>query len=92
MPPEYLYQLIALVLLIAAALFLFIIPDHKKKKALDRQLGALSSGDRVYTKNGLRGTVVRVEGELVTVACEPSGVQLELARWGIVRTEPSEKA
>ena len=48
MPPEYLYQLIALVLLVAAALFLFIIPNHKKKKALDRQLDALSCGDRVY--------------------------------------------
>ena len=92
MPPEYMYQLIALVLLVAAALFLFIIPNHKKKKALDRQLDALSCGDRVYTKNGLRGTVVRVDGEIVTIVCDPSGIQLELARWGIVRTTPAEKA
>lgn len=87
MPPETIYQLVALVLLIIAALVFFIIPDYRKKKSLTRELNVLESGDYIYTRNGLRGKVVSMDGELVTVSCEPNGVKLEIARWGIERTQ-----
>lgn len=91
MPPETIYQLVALILLIAAALFFFIIPDYRKKKSLTRDLDALEPGDYIYTKNGLRGKVVSVNTELITVSCDPNNVELEIARWGIERIQSKEK-
>lgn len=87
MENAYLYQLIALVLLVGAALFLFILPDRKKKKQLESDLDGLRPGDIVYTQNGLRGEVETVQDGLVTVRCLPDQVRLELARWGVVRVE-----
>lgn len=91
MPLETIYQLIALVLLIIAILAFFIIPDYRKKKSLNRKLDALKPGDYVYTKNGLRGKVVSVNEELITVSCEPSHVELEIAKWGVDYTQSTNK-
>lgn len=91
MPSETIYQLVALVLLITAALVFFIIPDYRKKKSLNRELDALKPGDYIYTKNGLRGEVVSVNEKLIIVSCEPNKVELEIARWGVDRTQSKEK-
>lgn len=87
MENAYLYQLIALVLLVGVALFLFILPDSKKNKQLARDRAGIRPGDLVYTQNGLHGRVVQRNGDLVTVSCAPDGARLELALWGIVQVE-----
>lgn len=87
MGEPYIYQLIALVILILLALFIFIIPERRKKKQSTVALRELKTGDRVFTKSGLRGTVEKVQRDTVIIKTEPAEIRLEVAKWGIARVD-----
>lgn len=87
MEANYLYEVVALVLLVGAALAFFILPDRHERKRLARQVVALTPGDRVTAKSGLVGTVVSVDDGLVVIETGPDKVRLELALWGVASVE-----
>ena len=54
-----------LLLLVVVFYFMLIRPQQKRAKQHRQMMGALKSGDRVYTAGGLRGTVAAVDGDTV---------------------------
>lgn len=83
MESQYIYQLISLVLLIAVAIFAFLIPSVREKKRLQKSMDMLRPGDKVVTKNGLTGRVVSVGDDTLVIAVAPQKVNLEIAKWGV---------
>ncbi len=58
--------------------FLLIRPEQKRRKDHEQLLKAIGKGDRVVTAGGLRGTVVGVTDDVLT---------LEIGKGGSVRVE-----
>ena len=58
--------------------FLLIRPEQKRRKEHDQLLRAIAKGDRVVTAGGIRGTVVGVTDDVLT---------LEIGKGGSVRVE-----
>lgn len=87
MPTYMMYQVVALVLLVGLLVFGFLVPDSMQKKKRKAELDSIVPGDKVVTQQGICGVVRTVEGELLTVACEPDGVRLQIAKWGVRNKE-----
>lgn len=83
MPTEILYQVVALILLIGLLIFGIILPEHFRKKKRNNELNSIVPGDKIITQQGIRGTVEAVEKELLTIVCEPDGIRLQIAQWGV---------
>jgi preprotein translocase subunit YajC len=62
-------QLILVVygLMFAGLYFLFIAPQRKKQKELEKMLGALQSGDEIVTTGGIYGTITNVKDDRFVV-------------------------
>jgi preprotein translocase subunit YajC len=58
-----------IIVLFAIFYFLLIRPQQKKSKEHQATLEALQPGDTVITNGGLYGTVIRIDGHVVTLQC-----------------------
>jgi preprotein translocase subunit YajC len=58
-----------IIVLFAIFYFLLIRPQQKKSKEHQATLEALQSGDTVITNGGLYGTVIKIDGHVVTLQC-----------------------
>ncbi|WP_319466888.1 preprotein translocase subunit YajC [uncultured Pseudodesulfovibrio sp.] len=56
-----------LVLMFAIFYFLLIRPQQKKQKQHKAMLDALAKGDKVWTNGGIRGTIVDIDDDTLTV-------------------------
>ena len=71
------------VVVIGAMYFLMIAPNQKKQKAWAEMLGNIKPSDKVTTSGGIRGTVLSVKDEVVTLRVLPDNVRLEFAKSAI---------
>ncbi len=69
--------------------FLLIRPQQKKSKEHQATLNELKSGDTVITNGGLYGTVIKIDGHVVTLQCSDK-VRLKVIKKAISSTvDPS---
>lgn len=68
-----------LVLMFAIFYFLLIRPQQKKQKALKQMLENLKVGDKVWTNGGLRGEIIKIDGDVLTVQIA-EGVTVDIRR------------
>ena len=58
-----------LIVLFGIFYFLLIRPQQKKTKAHQATLDALKRNDTVITNGGIFGTVIKIDGNVVTIQC-----------------------
>jgi preprotein translocase subunit YajC len=85
-------QLALPIVMVAAFYFLLIAPNQKKQKVWQEMLGKLKAGDRVTTNGGIRGTILQVKDDLVTLRVQPDGVKLEFVKSSITAVTTEEKS
>jgi preprotein translocase subunit YajC len=76
-------MLVPMLLMLVPLYFLLIRPEQKRRKEQEAMLKAISKGDRVVTVGGLRGTVVGVTDDVLTLDIAKGGnlrVEVERAR------------
>jgi preprotein translocase subunit YajC len=73
-----------LIFIFAIFYFLLIMPQQRKQKKWQAMLGALKNGDRVVTSGGIRGTIINLKDDAVTVRVPPDGLKLEVSRASVV--------
>jgi preprotein translocase subunit YajC len=81
-----------IILIFAAMYFLFIVPNQRKQKTWQKMLGDLKFGDRVTTSGGLRGTVLQVKDDSVTIRVLPDNVKLEFVKSAISAVTTDEQS
>lgn len=81
-----------LLILFAAMYFLLILPNQKKQKQWQTQLSALKAGDRVTTTGGIRGTIVAIKDDALTIRTQPDGVKLDVVKSAISAVTTDEPA
>jgi preprotein translocase subunit YajC len=82
-----------ILLFFVALYFLMIVPNQRKQKAWQEMLGGLKSGDKVTTSGGIRGTVMQVKEDVVTLRIQPDGIKMEFVKSAISAVStPDDKA
>lgn len=73
------FMIIVYVLFIGGFYFLFIAPQKKKQKELERMLSQLQSGDEVMTSGGIFGTVTNVKDDRFVIRVSEN-TKIEVAK------------
>lgn len=71
--------LVQLILVFIIFYFLLIRPQQKKMKEHENMLNAIKPKDKIVTGGGIYGTVVRAEGDVLTVEIA-QGVEVKISR------------
>lgn len=71
--------LVQLILVFAIFYFLLIRPQQKKMREHENMLNAIKPKDKIITGGGIYGTVVRAEGDVLTVEIA-QGVDVKISR------------
>jgi len=80
--PNMFMQLLPLLVIFGIFYLLLIMPMRKRQKKHQEMLAKLAKGDRVVTSGGIYGTVVSVDGDVVTLRVADN-VKLQVARAAI---------
>jgi len=80
-----------LLVIFAIFYFLLILPQQRRQKKWQAMLGDLKNGDKVTTSGGLRGTIISIKEDAVTLRVPPDNLKLEVSRASVVSvTTPEE--
>ncbi len=72
--------LLPFILIFVIFYFLLFLPSQRRQKQQQAMLANLKNGDRVVTTGGIRGTIVGIRDDAVTLKVPPSDLRLEVVR------------
>jgi len=80
-----------LVFIFAIFYFLLILPQQRKQKKWQAMLNELKTGDRVVTTGGLRGTIISLKDDALTLRVPPDNLKIEISRGSVVSVATAEE-
>ena len=80
-----------LLFIFAIFYFLLIMPQQRKQKKWQLMLSELKNGDKVVTSGGLRGTIVSLKDDALTLRVPPDNLKLEVTRGSVVSVTTAEE-
>lgn len=80
-----------LLFIFAIFYFLLILPQQRKQKKWQAMLSELKTGDRIVTTGGLRGTIISLKDDAVTLRVPPDNLKLEVTRGSVVSVATAEE-
>jgi preprotein translocase subunit YajC len=81
-----------LLFIFAIFYFLLILPQQRKQKKWQAMLGELKTGDKIVTTGGLRGTIISLKDDAITLRVPPDNLKLEVTRGSVVSVATAEEA
>src|ERR1035441_3039143 len=81
-----------LLFIFAIFYFLLILPQQRKQKKWQAMLSELKTGDKIVPTGGLRGTIISLKDDAVTLRVPPDNLKLEVTRASVVSVAPAEEA
>ncbi len=82
-PSPILSTFVPMVLMLVIFFFLLVYPQMKAKKAHEKLLAAIKSGDRVTLSSGILGTVTNIKDKEVVVIKIADNVKIEVLKSSI---------
>ncbi len=86
-----LITLAPLLFIFAIFYFLLILPQQRRQKKWQAMLGELKTGDRVVTSGGIRGTIMNLKDDAITLRVPPDNLKLEVTRASVVSVTTQEE-
>ena len=80
-----------LLFIFAIFYFLLILPQQRRQKKWQAMLGELKTGDKVTTSGGLRGTIMSLKDDAITLRVPPDNLKLEVSRASVVSVTTAEE-
>ena len=80
-----------LLFIFAIFYFLLIMPQQRKQKKWQAMLGELKNGDKIVTSGGLRGTIISLKDDALTLRVPPDNLKLEISRSSVVSVTTAEE-
>jgi preprotein translocase subunit YajC len=80
-----------LLFIFAIFYFLLILPQQRRQKKWQAMLGELKTGDRVVTSGGLKGTIISLKDDALTLRVPPDNLKLEITRGSVVSVTTAEE-
>lgn len=75
---ETLITLIILLVFVTIVYFTLVRPQRKQANKNAIMLNSINKGTTVYTKDGVRGIVIKISGSTLTLSCKPDDTELEV--------------
>jgi preprotein translocase subunit YajC len=66
--------------LIPVLYLVMIRPQQKRQKQWQAMLAAIKTGDRITTAGGLRGIILSIKDDTITIRVAPDNLKLEIAK------------
>jgi preprotein translocase subunit YajC len=87
--PSGLSAFMPIIILFVIFYFILIRPQQKRTREHQSTLDALKSGDTVITNGGIYGTVIKIDGSVVTLQCSDK-VRIKVVKKAIsAKVDPS---
>ncbi len=80
-----------LLFIFAIFYFMLILPQQRRQKKWHAMLGELKTGDRVVTSGGLKGTIISLKDDALTLRVPPDNLKLEITRGSVVSVTTAEE-
>jgi preprotein translocase subunit YajC len=80
-----------LLFIFAIFYFLLILPQQRRQKKWQAMLGELKTGDRIVTSGGLKGTIISLKDDALTLRVPPDNLKLEITRASVVSVTTQEE-
>jgi len=80
-----------MVIIFAMFYFVLILPQQRKQKKWQAMLSELKTGDKIVTSGGLRGTIIGLKDDAVTLRVPPDNLKLEVSRGSVVSVSTAEE-
>lgn len=80
---EFLITLIPFIFMFVIFYFILILPEKKRKKKYEGMLNELKVNDRVITRGGIIGRIVKINEENVVIETSSDRTKIELTKQGI---------
>jgi preprotein translocase subunit YajC len=72
-----------LIFIFAIFYFLLIMPQQRRQKKWQQMLGELKTGDKVVTTGGIRGTIIALKDDYLTLRVPPDNLRMEVSRGSV---------
>jgi len=79
-----LITLAPLLFIFAIFYFLLILPQQRRQKKWQAMLGELKTGDKIVTSGGLKGTIMSLKDDAITLRVPPDNLKIEITRASVV--------
>src|ERR1700694_5905549 len=79
-----------LLFIFAIFYFLLIMPQQRKQKKWELMLTEWKNGYKILTSCGLRGTIITLKDDALTLRVPPDNLKLEISRASVVSVTPAE--
>jgi preprotein translocase subunit YajC len=80
-----------LLFIFAIFYFLLILPQQRRQKKWQAMLGELKTGDKIVTSGGLKGTIISLKDDALTLRVPPDNLKLEITRASVVSVTTAEE-
>ena len=80
---ENLMAFLPMILMIALLYFLMIRPQQKKQKEEQKMRNSLRVGDELTTIGGIKGRVVSIKDETITIETGADRSKIQFEKWAI---------
>src|SRR5205809_5909052 len=81
-----------LLFIFAIFYFLLIMPQQKRQKRWQQMVNNLKNGDKIITGGGIRGTIISIKDDSVTLRVPPDNLRLEVAKSSVVSVAREDEA
>jgi len=89
--PQQLTTFLPFVLIIGVFYLMLIRPNQKKQKQWNEMLNSLKPGDRITTTGGMRGIILALREDTITLRLPPDNVKVEIIRGAIASVTTNEE-
>jgi preprotein translocase subunit YajC len=72
--------------------FLLIMPQQRRQKKWQEMLSNLKTGDRVITSGGVRGAIIALRDDYVTLRVPPDNLRIDIARSAVIQVAAPDEA
>ena len=84
-------MLLFLLPMFALFYFFLIMPQQKRQKRWQEMVNNLKTGDKVQTGGGIRGTIISIKDDTLTLRVPPDNLRLEMAKSAVVAVGKDEE-
>lgn len=77
-------MLLFLLPMFALFYFFLILPQQRKQRRWQDMVNNLKTGDKVQTGGGIRGTIISIKDDALTLRVPPDNLRMEMAKSAVV--------
>ena len=78
------------ILIIGVFYMLLIRPNQKRQKQWQSMLEAIKPGDKITTTGGMRGTILSIKEDAITLRIPPDNIKIEVVKSAIASVTTEE--